>query len=117
MIERKRGHIVAVSSFTTKVTTYNSIAYITTKFANSGFMRALYEDLCLNGYDEFIKLTTVYPAFFGTQKKMVELLHTICAEMPVYDPCYAGELIVKGILANRREFVVPAECVLLMFFR
>lgn len=117
MIERKRGHIVAVSSMTAKVTNFNSVAYITTKFANSGFMRALYDDLCLEGHDEYIKLTTVYPAFFGTQPKMVELLHTLCAEMPVYEPSHAGDLIVEGMLANRREFVIPKESAALMLFK
>lgn len=117
MIERKRGHIVAVSSLSTKVSSFGMIAYATTKHGNNGFMRGLKEDLCLDGHDEYIKLSTVYPAFFGTQKKLSDLLQTGCAEMPIYDPSLAGELIVKGMLFNRREFLVPAESALLIILR
>lgn len=80
-------------------------------------MRALYDDLCLEGHDEFIKLTTVYPAFFATQKQLKTMLNTASPVMPVYDPAVAGDLIVKGMLRNRREFLVPPEAGLLMFFR
>lgn len=117
MIERKRGHIVAVSSLSAKVSSFNIVAYITTKYGNNGFMRALYDDLCLDGHDEYIKLSTVYPAFFATQKKLSDIIHTACADMPLYDPKYGGKFIVKGILANRREFIVPAESALLLFLR
>jgi all-trans-retinol dehydrogenase (NAD+) len=117
MIERKRGHIVAVSSLSAKVSTYNIIAYITTKYGNDGFMRALYDDLCLDGHDSYIKLSTVYPAFFSTQKKLSDIMNTACAEMPLYDPSYAGELIVKGMLVNRREFIVPPESALLLLLK
>jgi short-subunit dehydrogenase len=117
MIERKRGHIVAVSSLSAKVCSYGITAYIATKYGNDGFMRALYDDLCLDGHDEYIKLTTVYPAFFATQKKLKSMLNTACPAMPVYDPKVAGDLIVNGMLRNRREFLVPAESGLLLFFR
>lgn len=93
------------------------VAYGATKYGNDGFMNALYDDLCLDGHDEYIKLTTVYPAFYGTQKKLVDLVHTSCAEMPLYDPDDAGELIVKGVLANRRKFIVPAESAILLLIR
>jgi all-trans-retinol dehydrogenase (NAD+) len=117
MIERKRGHIVAVSSLSAKVASFKILAYIATKYGNDGFMRALYDDLCLDGHDEYIKLTTVYPAFFTTQKKLQDVLNTACADMPMYDPKDAGELIVKGMLKNRREFIVPFESSLLLFLR
>jgi all-trans-retinol dehydrogenase (NAD+) len=117
MIERKRGHIVAVSSLSAQISSYNIIAYIATKHGNVGFMRSLFDDLCLDGHDEYIKLSTVYPAFFATQKKLDDMIHTACADMPIYGPSYAGELIVKGMLVNRREFLVPAECGLFVFMR
>ena len=117
MIERKKGHIVAVSSLSAKVSSYGIIAYIATKYGNDGFMRSLYDDLCLEGHDEYIKLSTVYPAFFGTQKQLKNIMNTASPGMPVYDPKLAGELIVKGMLQNRREFIVPAEAGLLLFFR
>lgn len=117
MIERKRGHIVAVSSLSAKVSSYGILAYIATKYGNDGFMRALYDEMCFDGHDEYIKLTTVYPAFFATQKKLKNMINTACPIMPMYDPSLAGDIIVKGMLRNRREFLVPAESGLLLFLR
>lgn len=116
MIERKRGHVVSVSSLSAKVTFYNNVSYITTKFGNDGFMNALYDDLCLNGHDEFIKLTTAFPSFVGTQKKLVAMIGSV-SEMPVADPADIGDQIVKGILLNRREFIVPPSSAILLFFK
>jgi hypothetical protein len=79
-------------------------------------MKALYDDLCLNGHDEFIKLTTVYPAFVSTQKSLTNLIGSV-SDMPFFDPDFIGDLIVKGMLLNRREFVVPSSSTLFFFLR
>lgn len=109
MIERKRGHIVAVSSMCAKVSFCENVAYTTTKFGNDGFMSALYDDLCFREQDEFIKVTTVYPGFVGTQKDLVNLMGSI-SDIPFYEPDLISDLIVRGMLINRREFRVPASC-------
>lgn len=107
MIERKRGHLVSVSSLSAKISFAGSVAYITTKFGNDGFMNSLYDDLCLNNQEEFIKLTTVYPAIVSTQKNFIKAVEMVGQGFPQYDPDYIGDLIVKGILLNRRNFTVP----------
>lgn len=116
MIVRKRGHILAISSLLAKVTSFNSVAYATTKFGNDGFMSALYDDLCYHEQDEFIKLSTAYPAFVGTQKKLVEMVQ-IWSDVPIFGPDYIGDLIVRGMLANRREFIVPSSSGLVLLFK
>ena len=116
MIERKRGHILAVSSLSAKVSTYYMVAYTTTKSGNAGFMQSLHEDLCLKNQDEFIKLTTVYPAYVSTQKDLQDLIGTAC-DIPFYDPDYIAELIVSGMLINRREFIVPPASGIFQFFK
>lgn len=109
MIERKRGHILAVSSMCAKVSFCENVIYATTKYGNDGFMSALYEELCFRKQDKFIKLTTVYPGFVGTQKQLVDLVRSI-SDVPFYEPDLIGDLIVRGMLTNRREFRVPASC-------
>lgn len=117
MIERKRGHLVSVSSISTKMTFSGSVSYITTKFGNDGLMNALYDDLCLNGDDEFIKLTTVYPALVSTQKNLITYVDTMCSGFPRYDPDYIGDLIVRGVLLNKRKFIVPPSSGVVTFFK
>jgi short-subunit dehydrogenase len=116
MIERRKGHIVSVSSLITKCTVFNTIAYTTTKFAAVGFMDSLYDELCFNGYDEYIKTSIVFPSFVATQRKHSEMVETI-SDMPRSNANEIGELIVKGILQNRRKFVVPQSNALLVLFR
>ncbi|CRL06391.1 CLUMA_CG019031, isoform A [Clunio marinus] len=116
MIERKRGHVVSVSSLSAKVTMPNNLTYVTTKFGNDGFMKALFDDLCLNNHDDYINLTTVYPSFTATQKNLTSLLESI-TDIIAYDPDYVGDLIVKGMLANRREFIVPPSSALFILTR
>lgn len=108
MIERKRGHIVAISSFCAKVSFCENVAYTTTKFGNDGFMSALYDDLCYHGQDDFIKLTTVYPGFVRTQKELVDLVGSV-SDVPFSEPDHIGDLVVQGMLVNRRQFYAPAK--------
>lgn len=107
MIERKKGHIVAVSSFCSKVSFGQNVAYTSAKFGTDGFMNALYDDLCLRKQDEFIKLSTVYSGFERLQKDS-EDTDEPSSDIPDYEPAAIGEQIVKGILVNRREFFVPS---------
>lgn len=118
MIERRRGHVVAVSSILAKLTMPNSVAYASTKCGNDGFMSALYDDLCFLGHDEYIKLTTVYPTVTATQKKFTDILSILQAcKIPAYDPSLVADIIVKGVLLNRREFIVPPSSALCLAFK
>lgn len=105
MIERKQGHIVAISSFAGKLTFPGAVVYCTTKFGVTGFMDALFDELCLFNQD-FIKTTTVYPTFVNTRKDLSEKLDEV-GNIPRTDPDYAAHLIVKGFLQNRRNIYIP----------
>jgi all-trans-retinol dehydrogenase (NAD+) len=97
MIERKRGHIVAISSMGGQVTFPPAITYCASKFGVRGFMSALYDELCMKDHDELIKLTTVYPSFINTRKELTEIL----------SPGYVAHVIVKGMLHNKSEIILP----------
>jgi short-subunit dehydrogenase len=104
MIERKRGHVVSVSSLSAKFSIPTAVAYTTTKFGNDGFMKALYDDLCFNGQDEFIKTTTVYPAFVQTQQKLVDVVEVL-KDIPVYDVHYVAGLFYKHLVSNFKSSI------------
>jgi all-trans-retinol dehydrogenase (NAD+) len=104
MVERKRGHVVAVCSMAGKMTIPCAVAYCATKFGVSGFMEALNDELALLDQD-FIKLTTVYPTFINTQKELGKRLDD--AGIPRIEPSLAAHLIVKAMLRNRRNLYIP----------
>jgi short-subunit dehydrogenase len=108
MIERKRGHIVAVSSFVAFSSVPNAIVYTTTKAGNDHFMNALYDDMCWQGHNNYIKLTTVYPGAIATQKQFQKLGDELCG-IPLDDPVNVGDATVKAILNNQRKVLAPSS--------
>ncbi|CAO1430536.1 unnamed protein product [Diamesa hyperborea] len=109
MIERKRGHIVAISSMAAKITTPLATAYSASKFGVDGFMSSLFDELCVDDHDEYIKLTTVYPTFINTRKELGDMLDKVGDISPRMTPKYAANLIVDGMLLNKRCFLVPSH--------
>ncbi|CAO1419751.1 unnamed protein product [Diamesa serratosioi] len=110
MIERKRGHICAISSISAKATFPNATVYCATKYAVDGFMNALFDELCADDYDEFIKLTTIFPYFINTRKQLTDVLDVIGAKefTPRVMPKDAANQIVESIMLNKRGAIVPS---------
>jgi all-trans-retinol dehydrogenase (NAD+) len=77
MIKRKRGHIVAIASIASYLGIPRACSYVATKYGVRGFMNALYLELCADGHDEFIKLTTVAPYFMTTRKEFNEIFNSL----------------------------------------
>ena len=103
MMERRRGHIVAVSSTFGKIkkpirptrfqTTQSLIApylscpgivpfgrtvcYSATKFGVRGLMEGLNEEFYMNGYSNDIHVTCIYPGFVATRKEFMEYLEQL----------------------------------------
>jgi short chain dehydrogenase len=107
MIERKRGHIVGIASMSAKITFPLAIVYCATKFGVKGFMGALYDELCITKVDDFIKVTTVYPAFISTRKELCEVLDQVKEVTPRMSPEYVADEVVKGILLNKSDVTLP----------
>lgn len=74
MIERKRGHIVAIASLASHISTPRGASYVSSKFAVRGFMEALYDELCMDKHDKYINLTTVCPGFIDTRREIAETI-------------------------------------------
>lgn len=117
MIEKKRGHIVAISSLGGKVSFPLACVYCATKFGVKGFMGALYDELCVDDSDEFVKVTTVFPSFISTRKELTDILDKTKEFAPRMSPQYVANEIVKGMLLNRRDVTVPAGAWMLQILK
>lgn len=104
MIERKYGHIIAVGSFSGKVTIPYAVAYCTSKFGVTGFMSALFDELVVLGHDEYIKTTTIYPSFVNTNPILKEYVPN---DIPMISAESVAEQAVNGILRNQRNIFIP----------
>lgn len=102
MIKQRRGHLVGISSITTKYSFAHTVTYTTTKFGNKAFMDGLREDMCQFGFDKFIKISTVFPGFVRTNDGMVDLITENFLETVFMfkEPEYVANKIVEGILKN-----------------
>ena len=117
MIENKRGHIVAISSLGGKLSFPLACAYCATKHGVRGFMDALYDELCVDDHDEFIKTTCVFPGFINTRKELSDILDQTQEVAPRMTPKYAAESIVRGILLDKRDVTVPTAAALLQIVK
>lgn len=117
MIERKRGHIVGLSSLAGKIALPLGISYTATKFGVRGFMSALYDELCAFDHDEYVKVTTVFPSFVNTRKVLGDLLDNTNEMTPRMPPEYVADKIVDGILKNKRDVTLPPGSNLLTFLK
>jgi all-trans-retinol dehydrogenase (NAD+) len=72
MIERKRGHIVAISSMCGLQPAARAITYSATKSAIKALMISLQDELDADGLDSFIDTTTMYPWFINTRKETID---------------------------------------------
>jgi all-trans-retinol dehydrogenase (NAD+) len=72
MIKNKRGHIVAIASIAGISPGIRAITYSASKCGVRGMMVALQDELELEGLDDFIHTTTIFPWFINTRKELEE---------------------------------------------
>lgn len=69
---------------------------------------ALYDELCVDNSDEFVKLTTVFPAFINTRKELSDMLDQTNEFAPRMTPQYVAEKVVEGILLEKSDVTIPS---------
>lgn len=106
MLERRGGRIIAVSSISAKVALPLASIYTATKYGVDGFMETLYDELCIDDYDKFIHLTTVYPYFINTRKELADAVDEMGDIVQRLEPEFVADSLVKGALLNKRQIVV-----------
>ncbi|XP_063709858.1 short-chain dehydrogenase/reductase family 16C member 6-like isoform X2 [Culicoides brevitarsis] len=103
LIDKKRGHIVSISSIGGLFGAPDLHVYSTSKFAVRGFMEALYTDLLRYDNDKFVKTTTVFPCFINT-----EHTNNNYKLIKMWDVKSVAKRIVKAIRYDERIVTIPS---------
>ncbi|XP_062543339.1 17-beta-hydroxysteroid dehydrogenase 13-like [Armigeres subalbatus] len=108
MVERRRGHIVAICSLLGIIPIGRTISYCATKFGVRGLMASLTEEFHLDGLTNDLHTTCVYPAGIRTRKQFIDLMRDLKLTIPVHSPEYVANAIVDAVLVNKTE-VIPSS--------
>uniref|UniRef100_A0A023GEZ2 Putative hydroxysteroid 17-beta dehydrogenase 11 n=1 Tax=Amblyomma triste TaxID=251400 RepID=A0A023GEZ2_AMBTT len=112
MLERKRGHIVAVSSLAGLVGAANYTEYCASKFAVMGLMLSLDRELSLTEAGRTVRLTTVCPAVLSRDFSHMGLPYLSAwfpRIFPPVDAKAAAREVVSRILRDQELIVLPAS--------
>lgn len=107
MIERQRGHIVALSSVSGLIGVPEGVIYCATKFAVRGFMEALVMQLQHDGHDKYIKTTTSFPYFVDTRPYLKDVVENGMTLKKIYSAKECGEQVVDAILKEIEIVTLP----------
>lgn len=107
MMNKKRGHIVAISSVAAKTSLPLTTAFTATKYGVDGMMSALQDELLINECYKFIKLTTVYPTLMEPSEELQNILGPIKEVLPNLTPTYIADEIYKAMTRNTRNLTIP----------
>ena len=102
MVERRRGHLVFVSSLNGKVATARSALYSATKFGLRGFAGGLREDLHGSG----VGVTVVFPSFISDAGMFAETGTRLPTGVATRSPEQVAAAVVRGIERDRGEIDV-----------
>ncbi|XP_058054791.1 17-beta-hydroxysteroid dehydrogenase 13-like [Anopheles bellator] len=109
MIERKRGHIVAIASVASYLPIERMIAYAASKYGVRGLMGSFASELHSEGVDDVVKTTTVYPCFIKTRHELMDALKRmgIKNRVPIMESATVARAVVGGILYNKTNVYLP----------
>jgi uncharacterized protein len=102
MLERRRGHVVLVSSLSGKVASARGAIYSATKFGLRGFAAGLREDLPGTG----VGVTVVYPGFVSEAGMFAESRARLPRGVGTVTPEQVADAVVRGIESGRAEIDV-----------
>uniref|UniRef100_A0A8W7PP30 Uncharacterized protein n=1 Tax=Anopheles coluzzii TaxID=1518534 RepID=A0A8W7PP30_ANOCL len=85
------------------------IPYTVTKYAVRALMESLNSELRMDGLQNTIQTTCVYPALIATRQQFMDMLDKLnfLKRFYVFTPEQVAEQIVWGVLINKREVFVP----------
>lgn len=81
--------------------------YSTTKFGVRGFMDALSQDLYIQGLDQEIFTTSVYPYFMSTNNAIGSHVKLICRHNFLLDPSLVASEVIDAIVYNKQAIMIP----------
>ena len=109
MIERKRGHIVGISSLAGVCAFPEAVVYTTSKMGVRGFMEALAIQLHHEGLDKYIKTSTVFLYFVDTNPYVRDAILEGSQQKVLHSAEFATKGLVNGILREDEIIAVPKE--------
>lgn len=107
MIERRRGHIVAMCSTAGLTGLPEGVLYATTKFGLKGFMESLALQFYVDGISDFIKTTTIFPYFVNTRPFIANVVSQGMKSKTLYSINECGKISVEGILKEEEIVTLP----------
>ncbi|XP_053676982.1 17-beta-hydroxysteroid dehydrogenase 13-like [Anopheles nili] len=109
MIERKRGHIVAIASIASYLPIERIVTYAASKYGVRGLMGSFASELHNEGVDDVVKTTTVYPCFIKTRLELMDALKKmgIKNRVPIMQSVTVARAVVGGILYNKQNVYIP----------
>lgn len=100
MLQRGKGHIVTTCSMDGKKGVPPDAAYVAAKFAMNGFFQVMRQELKGSG----INTSIIYPSRMDTP----QIKHVDCPGItPKGDPETVGRAVVKAVVKNKGEMMVP----------
>lgn len=84
----------------------SAVVYSATKYGVKGFMSALFDELCVNDYDNFIHLTTVYPDFINTRRDLTDVLEKVKHVILLLTPAEVADRTIDGALNRKRNIYI-----------
>ncbi len=102
MVERRRGHVVLVSSLSGKTGSVGSSVYSATKFGLRGFAAGLREDLHGSG----VGVTVVFPGFIRDAGMFAESGARLPSWVGTRTPEDVADAVVRGIVSGKPEIDV-----------
>jgi all-trans-retinol dehydrogenase (NAD+) len=117
MIERKRGHIVGISSVAGKISLPTAVAYTTTKHGVRAFMESLRDELIAFEHDKFVQTTTVFPYFISTRKELDDVLEEYNKFHSVLTVEEVADRVIEGIKKNELDVTIPRTMSWLSFVK
>jgi len=104
MVERKRGHVVFVSSISGKVASMGTSLYSATKFGLRGFALGLREDLHGTG----VGVTTIFPGFIRDAGMFADTHVTLPRGTGTRSPEDVAQAVLRAIRDDPAEITVAA---------
>lgn len=108
MIQRKRGHIVAMSSAAALFGTSHSLCYTASKSGLRGLMEGLSIHLHLLELSDFIKTTCILPMFIDTNLDVRNAVLEASKYTILEKPDDAAQYFVQEILKNEDIITLPS---------
>ncbi|XP_055610115.1 estradiol 17-beta-dehydrogenase 11-like [Uranotaenia lowii] len=118
MYERRRGHIVAISSILSVLTSARSISYNVTKAGVKTLMTSLREEIILDGLGDCVFTTCAYPTGILSRKDFYDLMKSMKISVPYLTPERCAGYVIDAMLINQMDVIpgfFPAKLAFYLF--